>query len=107
MDYWQYLQYKEYPDIDNYMDKLVIDNAYLCSTKAEQRYSDIKFKEHCILLFGNESSGAPPHVQKYMQEQNRLIRIPMLKEHRSINIAVSTGIVLYEVLRQQSYQKLV
>ncbi|MTI19006.1 tRNA (cytidine(34)-2'-O)-methyltransferase [Rhodobacteraceae bacterium RKSG542] len=69
----------------------------LLSTKADHTYTEFQYKADDILLMGRESSGVPQDVHDYAD--NRLI-IPMKNGMRSLNIAVSTGMVLGEALRQ-------
>lgn len=106
LDYWQHLEYEIFPDIDTYCQQLPLDKTFLFSTKATQSYTDRRYPKGAFLLFGNESSGTPAHIQSYFTEHNLVYRIPMCKEHRSINIALSTGIVLYEVMRQHGFEGL-
>jgi len=62
-------------------------------------YTRADFADGDCLLFGNESSGLPRGVrEKYA---GRLVGIPMpTGKVRSLNLATSVGIVLYEALRQ-------
>ncbi len=62
-------------------------------------YTRATFQDGDCLLFGAESKGLPPAIrEKYAA---RLLEIPMLTPHvRSLNLATSVGIVLYEALRQ-------
>lgn len=106
MDYWQYLDYKYFPDVQNYVQKLAMEHTYLLSTKSMRAFSTMQSAQDTVLLFGNESSGAPEKVQRLMELQQRTVRIPMEKNHRCLNLAVSVGIALYEILRQQNYHGL-
>jgi len=54
-------------------------------------------KKNDTILFGRESSGVPKHVHEIVNER---LRIPMLENKRSLNLATSVGIVLAEQLRQ-------
>ncbi|WP_310621327.1 tRNA (cytidine(34)-2'-O)-methyltransferase [Flexibacterium corallicola] len=69
----------------------------LLSTKAAHVYTEFEYSKSDILLMGRESSGVPQEVHDYAD--HRLI-IPMKNGMRSLNIAVSTGMVLGEALRQ-------
>ena len=51
-----------------------------------------------ILLMGNEQAGLPDHL---MAACDQLVRMPMLGRSDSLNLAVSTGVALYEYLRYQ------
>ena len=69
----------------------------LMTTKAKKNYIKFKFKKNDTLLFGRESSGVPQHVHEIVNER---LRIPMVGNKRSLNLATSVGIVLAEQLRQ-------
>jgi tRNA (cytidine/uridine-2'-O-)-methyltransferase len=69
----------------------------LLTTKSHTNYSDFEFKAEDILMVGSESTGAPESVHR---EVDARITIPMSKQARSINVAISMGMVLGEGLRQ-------
>lgn len=69
----------------------------LLTTKAETAYSGFEFKKDDLLMVGSESSGAPESVH---QAADARVTIPMSKQVRSLNVAVSMGMVLSEALRQ-------
>ena len=65
---------------------------------ASQDYRQADYQGPLILLMGNEQSGLPPRL---MQACDQLIRMPMLGRSDSLNLAVATGVTLYEVLRHR------
>jgi tRNA (cytidine/uridine-2'-O-)-methyltransferase len=69
----------------------------LLTTKSAQVYTDFAFKADDILLMGRESSGVPDEVHTLADAR---LTIPMAAEMRSINVAISAGMVLGEALRQ-------
>ncbi len=69
----------------------------LLTTKSAQAYTDFTFQPDDILLMGRESSGVPETVH---QMADARLTIPMAPEMRSLNVAVSAGMVLGEALRQ-------
>ena len=79
-------------------DKRVI----LMTTKSAESYATFKFKNGDTLLFGRESAGVPNHVHNLIKHR---LRIPMISNKRSLNIASSVAIVLSENLRQTSFTK--
>jgi len=50
------------------------------------------------LFFGSETSGIPSEILEKFS--NQCMTIPMTKEGRSLNLAISTGIILYEAIKQ-------
>jgi len=69
----------------------------LLTTKAAQPYVDFSFDTDDILLMGRESSGVPDAVHNLADAR---LTVPMVDGVRSINVAVTTGMVLGEALRQ-------
>lgn len=69
----------------------------LLTTGSDTDYTGFSFSHEDILLMGRESSGAPQEVH---QVADARLRIPMAEGMRSINVAVSAGMVLGEALRQ-------
>ncbi|WP_415395781.1 tRNA (cytidine(34)-2'-O)-methyltransferase [Sulfurimonas sp. CS5] len=99
LDYWEKLDLHVYESIEEFfqMNKIT-DNAYFATTKTDRPYFDAGFKEGDFIFFGSETAGIPEDILNTYKEQN--ITIPMTKEGRSLNLAISTGIVLYDAIRQ-------
>ena len=55
----------------------------------------------CFIVFGKESYGLSETILK--NNYHNCIRIPMRKETRSLNLATSVGIILFEALRQNNF----
>lgn len=72
---------------------------------AEINYNKILKKEKEIwVMFGTESTGIPKRI---MQDKiANCLRIPMNAQCRSLNLANSVAIVLYEILRQNNFEDL-
>ena len=79
-------------------------NIYFLTTKGRKKYTDVKFCDGDFLMFGKESAGIPEEILSL--NEDKCIRIPMLKEERSLNLANSVNIVLYEALRQNDFLNL-
>lgn len=69
----------------------------VATTKADTTYTDITFRSDDTILFGRESAGVTDEVVKSAHE---LVRIPMAEGLRSLNVAVTAGMILGEALRQ-------
>ena len=61
-------------------------------------YRTLNYPEPMILLMGNEQSGLP---QPIAAACDQLVKIPMAGKADSLNLAVSTGIMLYEIRRER------
>ena len=89
--------YKSYKDFEKAKyNKRVI----LATTKANEIYTNFKYKKDDTLLFGRESSGVPQSLHKNIKFK---IKIPMIRNKRSLNLATSAAIIISESLRQTIY----
>jgi len=99
LDYWQYLDLHVYPDWEAFLRQNPGARMTFFSTHAEVSYFDETYQEGDYLVFGRESAGLTPEM--YARYHDRLRLIPMPGEfHRSLNLANSASIVLYEAMRQ-------
>ena len=99
LDYWDKLDLHVWEDIDDFFQSNPIGkNAYFATTKTDKPYFDAEFHNGDFIFFGSETAGIPENILNKYKEQN--ITIPMTKDGRSLNLAISTGIVLYEAIRQ-------
>ncbi|ONF97750.1 tRNA (cytidine(34)-2'-O)-methyltransferase [Sphingomonas jeddahensis] len=69
----------------------------LATTRGATDLWDARFRIDDVLLFGSESAGVPDCVHA---RADLAVRIPLQSGFRSLNVAVSAGIVLAEALRQ-------
>ena len=90
LDYWEKVQLFIWEDFDHF-----------ATTKTNQKYSDVKFQKNDFIMFGPESRGIPEEILNKYKEYN--ITIPMIPMGRSINLANSASIILYEALRQNDF----
>ena len=100
MDYWSSLDLHEYDSWDDFVASSSRPrNIFLLSTHAKKSIWEANFKPGDGLLFGNEGKGAPLEIHQWVGEQ-RLTIPKYLPNLRSLNLAVSVGISVYEALRQ-------
>ena len=67
------------------------------SLRATQDYQEPRYGKPAFLLVGNEAQGLP---ETYEAECDRLVKIPMLGRADSLNAAVATAVVAYELVNQ-------
>lgn len=101
MDYWDKLDVTIYDSYRDFTEKNPDAKIWLATTKAPKRYCDVKFSENDYIMFGKESAGIPEEILVANKED--CIRIPMNEDIRSLNLANSVAIVLYEALRQNDF----
>ncbi len=99
LDYWDKLDLHVWDSIEDFFKNNSIEkNAYFATTKTDKPYFEANFKDGDFIFFGSETAGIPEEILNKYKSQN--ITIPMTKEGRSLNLAISTGIVLYDAIRQ-------
>ena len=105
MDYWERLSVTEYIDYEDFAERNPGARIWYATTKARTVYTDVSFSDQDFIMFGNESRGIPEEI--LVRHPEACIRIPMAEGERSLNLANSVAIVLYEALRQQNFRGLV
>ncbi len=105
MDYWDKLQYERYMNYGDFKDKNPHVKVWLATTKGAQSYTDVRYSPGDFIMFGREGGGIPEEILK--ADPDDCIRIPMGYGIRSLNLANSVAIVLYEALRQIGFPGLV
>ncbi len=101
LDYWPLVDISYYDSFEDVLD-VVEGDLYFASTHGHTRYSDVHYKDGDGIVFGRETSGLPKEIMEKYQDQ--LIRVPMRTElKRSLNLANSANIVLFEALRQNDF----
>lgn len=102
IDWWQEVALTEYQDWNDFETKNQQVNLYFFSRFAEKSLFDIKFKEKDFLIFGSESDGLPDWLKAKFPDS--LYKIPMPGAGRSLNLANSVSVCVYEGLRQLGYK---
>ena len=74
----------------------------MATTKAKHVYTDVRYEPDCYIMFGKESAGIPEEI--LVENEETCVRIPMWGDIRSLNLANSVAIVLYEALRQNGFE---
>lgn len=75
------------------------------STKATSFYTDIRYQENDILLFGPETRGLPETLLAALSE-DQVLKMPMLASSRSLNLSNTVAIATYEALRQTNFAQM-
>ena len=99
MDYWQHLDLHRYTDWKNFLELNPDATLHFFSTHGDTSYYDVEYSPGDYLVFGRESAGLPPELYKRYADRLRIIPMPG-KFNRSLNLANSVSIALYEAMRQ-------
>lgn len=104
MDYWRELEVTIHVNFSAFNQQFIQafhdGRVFSLSTKAHTKYTDIAFQADDILIFGPESRGLPEAIRS----KTRQLRIPMTEKARSLNLAVSAAVVVYEAWRQLEFK---
>jgi tRNA (cytidine/uridine-2'-O-)-methyltransferase len=101
LDYWPLVEIYCHDHLEVLHDQYPRAAFYYVTTKGRKKYSEINYGKDDFLVFGRETKGLP---QELLQANEQFtIRIPMISKARSLNLANSVAIVLYEALRQQDF----
>jgi tRNA (cytidine/uridine-2'-O-)-methyltransferase len=102
LDYWEHVRLHRHIDLERLYAALPGSRFLYVETGGETVYTDFRFQKNDCLIFGSETRGLPKAVLEAHRE--RCLSIPMPNENvRSLNLANSVAIVLYEALRQTGF----
>ena len=99
LDYHEWASVLHYDDWSVFAEKNAGRRIFCCTTKTEQKYSDVVYQAEDILLFGPETRGLPPEIR----QNHPAIRIPMREQSRSLNLSNAVAIILFEAWRQLQF----
>tara|TARA_B100001971_G_C18161703_1_gene521760 strand:- start:717 stop:1199 length:483 start_codon:yes stop_codon:yes gene_type:complete len=100
MDYMDEKMIKFYRDYNEFFKSKKNQRVILMTTKTSVPYTTFNFKINDTILFGRESAGVPEKIHALI---NNRLKIPMINNKRSLNIASSVAIILAENLRQNKF----
>ena len=101
MNYWKELDVKTYIDYQDFLERNPEAKIYMATTKAQKSYTEVRYEPDCYIMFGKESGGIPEEI--LVRHKDDCVRIPMTDGIRSLNLANSAAIILYEALRQNGF----
>jgi len=102
LDYWNEVELYRHIDLNDLFASLPGSRFLFLTTKADRPYSDWKYEQGDCLVFGPETRGLPETLLKANTEHCLTIPMPN-KNVRSLNLATTVGIVLYEAFRQVGF----
>lgn len=102
LDYWDKLDVTIYSNYQEFLEKNPGARIFFATTKARKTYVQAEYQPDDYLMFGKESAGIPEEI--LVDNQENCVRIPMENDIRSLNLSNSVAIMLYEALRQNSFQ---
>lgn len=102
LDYWDNLLLEIHEDMEKFLQYSEMGNVYFCTTKGKHNYADLTYRKGDFFLFGPETKGLPEDLLNRFKD--RTIKIPMSENIRSLNLANSVSVIIYEAWRQTGFQ---
>lgn len=102
LDYWPHVHLKVHPNYDALQSEIPHSRWVYFSAHARRCYYDFSFLPGDCLVFGSETRGLPAEI--IGSEQEQFLQVPVDRTLvRSLNLATTVGIVLFEALRQFAF----
>ena len=103
LDYWEQVEIIHWESFEHFLEQQSELTLYFLTTKTNRPYTEARFKTGDFLIFGKETKGLPEEILNHYHD--RCYTLPMTNSRiRSLNLAMTAGIVLYEALRQQGFK---
>jgi tRNA (cytidine/uridine-2'-O-)-methyltransferase len=102
LDYLDWSLVQEYPDYAACLKKITPGRLFACSTKGKTSYAEVEYRKGDAFIFGPETRGLPNDILSTFDKQ-KILRIPMIEDSRSINLSNTAAIFIYEAWRQNKF----
>ena len=89
--------------LEDAWEALAPERVFAFTTTASTSYADIEYRPDDVFMFGPESVGLPAEVQQDPHVSER-VKIPMKPGRRSLNLANSASIAVFEAWRQNGFE---
>ncbi len=76
---------------------------FAVTTRGARRHDEPRYEDGDVFVFGPETRGLPAEVLAEFGPDRR-IRVPMLAQSRSLNLANAAAVVIYEAWRQLGFR---
>ncbi len=106
LDYWPNVHLSVHESFEEIAALFPPEKMHLFTTKTPRKFTDVSYSLGDALIFGPETRGLSAEVRERYELQ--CVTLPIRKDNiRSLNLAVSTAIGLYEALRQVEFGPIV
>jgi tRNA (cytidine/uridine-2'-O-)-methyltransferase len=102
LDYHEFAAIQRHKNFNAFIEKEQPKRVLAITTKTNNFYGDVTFEKGDYLLFGSETAGLPEEVRVQIPNEDK-IRIPMLKESRSMNLSNAAAVIVYDAWRQLGF----
>ncbi|MGD2167216.1 MAG: tRNA (cytidine(34)-2'-O)-methyltransferase [Gammaproteobacteria bacterium] len=103
LDYHEFVDVREHSDIEHCLGDLDCERVFALSTKGRRSYFAGRYRAGDSFVLGPETRGLPADVLARFAPE-RVLRLPMRPDNRSLNLSNSAAVVLYEAWRQCGFE---
>ena len=100
LDYWPRVRVTVWPTWAAFEAQIAgLGQPFFFAARAGQPYTDVRYPDESVLVFGRESVGLSPAL--LARHQDQVVSLPMADpELRSLNLSTTAAVAAYEVRRQ-------
>jgi tRNA (cytidine/uridine-2'-O-)-methyltransferase len=102
LDYHEFAQVHVHASLAEFHSSVAPARVFAFATSATRRFDSVRFETDDALLFGPESRGLPTDVLAAMPH-DALLRLPMRKGNRSLNLSNAVAVAVFEAWRQHNF----
>ncbi len=103
LDYHEWAEVQQHADWNTFMSTVQPARLLAASTRGRHAYTQWQYRPGDAIVFGPETRGLPAAILDQLPPE-RVLRIPMVANSRSINLSNSVSVVVYEAWRQQGFE---
>lgn len=102
LDYHDWINANRYPNLQKFLETCRLNRLFTLSTHNATLYTSPKYQPGDGFMFGPETRGLGPEIRSSVPKPQQ-ITLPMMPNNRSLNLANTVGIVVYEAWRQNQF----
>jgi len=103
LDYHEFAALKIHKSYKEFLRTESPTRLFACSTKGTKKHSEAIYHKEDYLVFGPETRGLPNDILASLSPES-ILRLPMVKNSRSLNLSNSVAIFVYESWRQLDFE---
>jgi tRNA (cytidine/uridine-2'-O-)-methyltransferase len=103
LDYHEFASLIVHENWQDCLDALAGRRLFAATTRGSMPYDQVAYRAGDVFVFGPETRGLPPEILESFSTERR-IRLPMLPHSRSLNLANSAAVIVYEAWRQNGFE---
>src|SRR4051812_6140793 len=102
VDYYEYARGGGHRSWEQILSAMRARRMFAFTTKARKRFTEVRYADEDVLVFGAETSGLPVETLQSFNEEHR-VRLPMRPDNRSLNLSNAVAVAVFEAWRQLGF----